>query len=87
MTPEYEKAASTLKGVVKLVAVDATEAKSVASKYQISGFPTLKVFGQDKKNPTDYAGARTSDAIISEAMKMTNKLVKDRKGWSCTRRI
>jgi protein disulfide-isomerase A6 len=79
LTPEYEKAASVLKGVVKIVAVDATAHESLAQKYQVQGFPTLKVFGADKKKPTDYQGQRTSDAIISEVMKTTNQLVKDRK--------
>ncbi len=70
-----------MKGVVKLVAVDATEEnnKSLAAKYGVQGFPTLKVFSSDKKSPTDYQAARTSDALISEGMKQVNQLVKDRK--------
>lgn len=79
LTPEYEKAAKVLQGVVKIVAVDATAHESLAQKYQVQGFPTLKVFGADKKKPVDYQGQRTSDAIISEAMKSANQLVKDRK--------
>lgn len=79
LTPEYEKAASILKGVVKVVAVDATQHESLAQKYQIQGFPTIKVFGADKQKPADYAGQRTSDAIVSEAMRAANQLVKDRK--------
>lgn len=79
LTPEYEKAAKVLGGVVKVVAVDATAHESLAQKYQIKGFPTIKVFGADKKAPTDFEGQRTADAIISEAMKQTNSLVKTRK--------
>lgn len=79
LAPEYEKAATALKGVVKIVAVDATTSEKLAQKYQVQGFPTLKVFGADKKSPVDYQGQRTSDAIISEAMKSANQLVKDRK--------
>lgn len=79
LSPEYEKAASVLKGVVKIVAVDATQHESLAQKYQIQGFPTLKVFGADKHKPVDYAGQRTADGIIGEAMRATNQLVKDRK--------
>lgn len=79
LAPEYEKAATALKGVVKIVAVDATTSESLAQKYQIQGFPTLKVFGADKKAPVDYQGQRTADGIISEAMKAANQLVKDRK--------
>jgi len=74
LAPEYEKVATTLKGVVKIVSVDATAHESLAQKYQIKGFPTIKVFGADKKNPIDYQGQRTADAIIAESMKQTNKL-------------
>ena len=80
LAPEWEKAATLLKGIVKVVAVDATAAESLAQKYQIQGFPTIKVFGNNKKSPTDFQGQRTSDAIVSEAMKSVNSLVKERKG-------
>ena len=79
LEPEYEKAASLLKGVVKVVAVDATESQSLASQYQVQGFPTLKIFGENKKSPIDYQGQRTADAIVSETMKAVNALVKSRK--------
>lgn len=79
LEPEYEKAATTLAGVVKVVAVDATQSEKLAQKYQIQGFPTLKVFGIDKNAPVDYQGARTADGIVAEAMRQANKLVKDRK--------
>ena len=80
LAPEYEKAASILNGVVKVVAVDATQNEKLAQQYQIQGFPTIKVFGADKKSPMDYQGPRTADAIVTEGMKSANKLVKDRKG-------
>lgn len=79
LEPEYEKAATTLKGVVKVVAVDATEATALASTYSVQGFPTLKIFGADKKKPIPYEGQRTADAIITETMKSVNSLVKSRK--------
>lgn len=74
LAPEYEKAATLLKGVVKIVAVDATAHESLAQKYQIQGFPTIKVFGADKKKPVDYQGQRTADGIVAEAMTQTNQL-------------
>jgi protein disulfide-isomerase A6 len=81
LAPEYDKAAKVLDGVVKVVAVDATveTAKSLGGKYGVQGFPTLKVFGADKKKPIDYQGGRTSDAIVTEAMKATSSLVRERK--------
>ena len=79
LEPEYKKAAGALEGIVKLVAVDATVATALGSKYGVQGFPTLKIFGADKKAPTDYQGERKADALISNCMKAANGLVKDRK--------
>mmetsp|Transcript_29699 Transcript_29699/g.30103 ORF Transcript_29699/g.30103 Transcript_29699/m.30103 type:complete len:441 (+) Transcript_29699:56-1378(+) len=79
LAPEWEKAAGTLKGAVKVAAVDATQLESLAQKYQIQGFPTIKVFGEDKKKPTDYQGQRTADAIATEGMKALNQMIRDRK--------
>lgn len=79
LAPEFEKAAKHLKGVVKILAVDATVDGSLAQKYGVQGYPTLKLFGADKKKPSDYQGQRTGDAIVTECMKATNQLVKDRK--------
>ena len=50
LKPEYEAASEQLKGVAKLVAVDATAAQGLASQFGIEGFPTIKVFPKGKKN-------------------------------------
>lgn len=34
------------------------------------GFPTIKVFGLDKRNPTDYQGARQAKAIAEAGLKV-----------------
>jgi protein disulfide-isomerase A6 len=64
---------------VKVVAVDATQSEKLAQKYQIQGFPTLKIFGSDKSSPVEYQGARDANGIVTECMKAANQLVKDRK--------
>jgi protein disulfide-isomerase A6 len=53
-----DKAATALKGVVNVGAVDGTVSQKLASKYQVQGFPTIKVFGADKRSPTDYQVSR-----------------------------
>eukprot|EP00904_Undaria_pinnatifida_P007296 jgi/Undpi1/3697/HiC_scaffold_16.g07067.m1 len=77
---DWEKSASALKGVVGVAAVDATESKALASKYGVQGFPTIKVFGADKRNPTDYKGERTATAIVTGGMAAARDLVKSRQG-------
>lgn len=68
LVPEYKKAATALKGLAKIGAVDMTAHQSVGSPYNVQGFPTIKVFGLDKKKPTDYRGARTADALVHAAV-------------------
>ena len=44
LLPEWTSAASQLKGKVKLAKIDATENNQMASRYQIQGYPTIKIF-------------------------------------------
>ena len=41
---------------MKVGAVNADEHKSLGGQYGIQGFPTIKVFGDNKQKPTDYQG-------------------------------
>ncbi|KAL0268318.1 UNVERIFIED_CONTAM: hypothetical protein PYX00_010310 [Menopon gallinae] len=68
LVPEYLKAATALKGFVKVGAVNCEEDKMLASRFDIRGYPTIKMFGADKKKPINYSGARTAEAIIDSAV-------------------
>lgn len=56
MAPEWKKAATALKGVVKIGAVDMDVHGSVGGPYNVRGFPTIKIFGANKQSPKDYNG-------------------------------
>eukprot|EP00515_Schizochytrium_aggregatum_P005634 CAMPEP_0202045920 /NCGR_PEP_ID=MMETSP0963-20130614/996_1 /ASSEMBLY_ACC=CAM_ASM_000494 /TAXON_ID=4773 /ORGANISM="Schizochytrium aggregatum, Strain ATCC28209" /LENGTH=470 /DNA_ID=CAMNT_0048610537 /DNA_START=64 /DNA_END=1476 /DNA_ORIENTATION=+ len=80
LAPEYEKAAEHFSGVeveggLSIVAVDATEHKELASRFQVQGFPTLKwiVNGEE----SDYGGGRSKDEIVSWVAKKTGPPAKD----------
>lgn len=68
LAPEWTKAAKQLKGVVKVGAVDMTTDEEVGSPYKVEGFPTLKFFGFDKKNPIEYGSGRDTDSIVKFAL-------------------
>lgn len=71
LEPEWRKAASELKGKVKLGALDATVHQSKAQEYGVQGYPTIKFFPGGKKDSDsaqDYQGGRTSSDIVSWAL-------------------
>ncbi|KAK1170253.1 protein disulfide-isomerase A6-like [Acipenser oxyrinchus oxyrinchus] len=78
LTPHWKKAATALKGVVKIGAVDADQHKSLGGQYGIRGFPTIKIFGSNKNKAEDYQGARSSQAIVDSALNSLRSMVKER---------
>ncbi|XP_054819499.1 protein disulfide isomerase-like 2-3 [Prosopis cineraria] len=68
LAPEWKKAANNLQGKVKLGHVDCDAEKSLMSRFNVQGFPTILVFGADKDIPIPYEGARTASAIESFAL-------------------
>ncbi|XP_066247217.1 protein disulfide-isomerase A6 homolog [Euwallacea similis] len=69
LAPHWAKAATELKGKVKLGALDATVHKEKASLYQIQGYPTIKFFGSGlKSSAEEYDGGRTSSEIVQWAL-------------------
>ena len=69
LEPHWKKAASELKGKVKLGAVDATVHQELAQEYGVRGYPTIKYFPAGlKRAPEEYDGGRTADDIVAWAM-------------------
>jgi len=65
LEPHWKKAASELKGKVKLGALDATVHQVMASRYGVQGYPTIKFF--QKGEIGEYDGGRTASDIVSWA--------------------
>ena len=69
LEPHWKKAASELKGKVKLGTVDATVYQELAQEYGVRGYPTIKYFPAGLKGSAEeYDGGRTSDDIVAWAM-------------------
>ncbi|KAG6922231.1 protein disulfide isomerase family A member 4, partial [Chelydra serpentina] len=71
--PEYEKIAKTLKEndpPIPVAKIDATAATAVAGRFEVSGYPTIKIL---KKGQTvDYDGSRTEDAIVAKVKEVSD---------------
>ena len=66
LAPEWARAATELKGKVKLGVVDATVHTQLAQRYGVQGFPTIKFFPSGSKDgqAEEYDGGRTSSVNI-----------------------
>mmetsp|Transcript_9213 Transcript_9213/g.33774 ORF Transcript_9213/g.33774 Transcript_9213/m.33774 type:complete len:437 (+) Transcript_9213:57-1367(+) len=75
LAPEYKNAAQSLAGKAKLGAVDCTAAdgQGLCSKFGVQGYPTLKVFGANKRSPEPYEGARTASGIEDHLSAMADQ--------------
>lgn len=70
LAPEYEIAAKQLKKnspPIYVAKVDCTQQKVVCKTYEITGYPTLKIFTADGDH-SKYDGALKADAIVSKML-------------------
>lgn len=72
--PEFAAAADTLvtkNPDIKLAQVDCTEERDLCANFEIRGYPTMKIFKGDLKEPSDYTGQRQSNGIVNYMVKLT----------------
>jgi len=70
LAPIYGATAFMLKGFYHLATVDATTdyGAEIAKQYDVSKYPTIKIFQPDKKKPIDYKGKHEVEGIIQGIM-------------------
>jgi len=77
LTPEWDKAATNLKGIVPVGKVDCTVHQQLCGKYEVKGYPTIKCFSEKGKKVVDYQQARQASAIIQFATnQLTDKIAR-----------
>lgn len=67
---------------MKVGAVDADQHKSLGGQYGVRGFPTIKVFGANKRKPEDFNGARTAKGLVDAALDAIRKKIESQGGSS-----
>lgn len=81
LAPEWEKAAAQLEGSnVHIAAVDADKFGELGGRFQVQGFPTIKVFGDDKSNPSNYEDQRRAASIVKFAKNEWKRIDNKRNG-------
>lgn len=80
LVPEYTKAAKALNGVIKVGAINADDHKSLAGRFNVRGFPTIKIFGANKNKPDDFNGARTAQGIVDAALEAARSKINEQLG-------
>ena len=67
LKPAWKAATKALSGKVKLVVVDATAEQQLAQKYGVRGYPTILIFGDNKRKPQPYEGGRDEESLMKFA--------------------
>ncbi|XP_033047769.1 protein disulfide-isomerase A4 isoform X2 [Trachypithecus francoisi] len=70
--PEYEKIANVLKDndpPIPVAKIDATSASMLASRFDVSGYPTIKIL--KKGQAVDYEGSRTQEEIVAKVREVS----------------
>uniref|UniRef100_A0A6B2L798 Thioredoxin domain-containing protein n=1 Tax=Arcella intermedia TaxID=1963864 RepID=A0A6B2L798_9EUKA len=75
LAPEWEKAATNLKGIMPVGKVDCTVHQSLCGQYQVQGYPTIKLFSDKGKKVEDYQQARQAASIVRYATDSLPNLV------------
>jgi protein disulfide-isomerase A1 len=79
LKPEYAKAATALEeqdSAAKLAKVDCTQEEALASRFGVSGYPTLKLF-RGTLTATEYKGGRTASEITKHMLKQEQPSVSE----------
>jgi len=75
LAPEWEKAATNLKGIVPVGKVDCTVHQNLCGQYGVQGYPTIKLFSDKGKKVDDYQQARQASSIVRYATDALPNLV------------
>ena len=82
VVPEYKKMAEIVKGIFHVAIVDmSTEAgQRIAATKMVDSFPTFYMYGDDKKDPKAYTGARDAQNMLQALLDFSLNVLRVRAG-------
>jgi len=79
LAPVWKQLAENMGSHVEICSVDCELQASLCGRYQVRGYPSLKMFGlseaDDKRYILDYEGAREFDSLAAYAKRHATSLV------------
>jgi len=72
IAPQYARAADAIKGMVQFVGIDCTVEEAVCQKYEIRGYPTIKIFNNGEIS--DYQSKRSAVHMKKAALALLDKV-------------
>ena len=75
LMPEWSMMATNLKGIANAGSVDATAHKSCTNRYEVRGYPSVKLFLDNGKRVVDFKGTRTAAEMETFVKKMLQPAV------------
>ena len=72
LMPEWKKFVKKNRSGIKIRAVEISDGADLAKKYNVNGFPTILLLGENGKKLDTYKGDRNTDALLEFCNKNAN---------------
>uniref|UniRef100_A0A1A9VCD1 Thioredoxin domain-containing protein n=1 Tax=Glossina austeni TaxID=7395 RepID=A0A1A9VCD1_GLOAU len=73
--PKFRALAKSLRGLIKVGAINGDLYPQLIKQYNVKGYPTIKIFGIYKNSPIDFKGKRTVVNLQRAALIELKKLI------------
>eukprot|EP01024_Parvocaulis_polyphysoides_P040237 TRINITY_DN36561_c0_g3_i5.p1 TRINITY_DN36561_c0_g3~~TRINITY_DN36561_c0_g3_i5.p1 ORF type:complete len:313 (-),score=52.23 TRINITY_DN36561_c0_g3_i5:136-1002(-) len=70
LKPKYRTLSSSVKGVIKVGAVNCEQQKQLCQEQGVKGYPSIKAYTPNEKTPKEYKGERSAEAMQNFVLKL-----------------
>lgn len=61
--------------------------KGLPGRFGVRGFPTIKIFGVDKRSPSEFNGERTAEGLVNAALGAVKEKVRAAMGMKGDKKV